>query len=313
MADISNTLYFKIPFQEATDLIAKRQCYVKAGYAYVPLVKIVSILTARFRIALSKSLSQASRVFTTVTGDYAPVAPLLKSINDQYTGKDYDNDSNNIDGEYQLNSQNVDQYAESMPLCMSMLHNGLKQDAKVKHHGRLQYGLFLKGAGMSMEEHLIYFQKEFTRIMTSEKFNKEYSYNVRHMHGKEGKRASYSAYNCSKIILGTPPNSGDHHGCPFRHFDDDHLAATLGKMKIGNANDRNEIMNLKKNRHYNLACQKHFEVMHPKSTSVEGLSLNGVGDHPNAWFAASVGYKVATSTLSGGDVNMIVEDKKTTA
>ena len=32
----------------------------------------------------------------------------------------------------------------NMPLCMKNLHNGLKKDNKLKHWGRLQYGLFLK-------------------------------------------------------------------------------------------------------------------------------------------------------------------------
>ena len=296
--DVANTTYFKIPFQDATDLIANRQCFVKAGFAYVPMRKIVTIITAKFRISLSKSLAQASRVFSTVTADFAPIAPLLNSMHSQYTGKEYNTDTQGIGGDYELTSNNIDEYSKSMPLCMQTLHQGLKNDHKLKHHGRLQYGLFLKGAGMSMEESLVFFQKEFTRIMTAEKFQKEYTYNIRHMYGKEGKRTNYTPYSCSKIILGTAPNSGEHHGCPYKHFDNDHLASVLGKMQIGSATERNEIMNLKKKDHYNLACQKHFEIMHPNATGMKDLSLNGVGDHPNAWYAASAAYVAGTS---GGD------------
>lgn len=294
-AEVANATYFKIPFYEATDLIANRSCYVRGGFAYVPLRKIVTIITAKFRVSLSKSLAQASRVFNHVTSDFAPIAPLLNSMNSQYTGKDYNSESQNIGGDYELTSGNVDEYSKSMPLCMRQLHNGMKQDHKLKHHGRLQYGLFLKGAGMTMEEQTIYFQREFTKIMTSEKFNKEYTYNIRHMYGKEGKRVNYTPYSCSKIILGTAPNSGEHHGCPYRHYDDEHLAALLSKMQIGNASERNEIMNLKKQRHYNLACMKHFEVTHPNAIATKGLTLTGVGEHPNAWFASSVAYHKAIS------------------
>lgn len=304
MSDILNTLYFKIPFQEATDLIATRQCLVRNGYAYVPLTKIVTIVTTKFRIALSKSLSQASRMFSTVASDYTPILPLLNNMNSQYTGGKEYNDALQLGiagGEdYELTHQNVYQYASSMPLCMQMLHNGLLRDHKLKHHGRLQYGLFLKGAGMSMEESLVFFQREFTKIMTSEKFQKEYTYNIRHMYGKEGKRTNYTPYSCAKIILGTPPNTGDHHGCPYRHYDDEHLASVLSKMQIGSAGDRNEIMNLKRKRHYNLACQKHFEVMHPNASGVKDLNLSGVGDHPNAWYAASVAYRIAKKSGDGG-------------
>ena len=134
-----------------------------------------------------------------------------------------------------------------MPLCMSQLHNGLRQDSKLRHHGRLQYGLFLKGAGLTMEESLLFFQQHFTRIMSSEKFQKEYTYNIRHMYGKEGKRTSnYSAYNCTKIIMGSAPNGGDHHGCPFKHYGNDNLSSLLNKMHIGTVSDRDRILNLKK-------------------------------------------------------------------
>jgi DNA primase large subunit len=301
--DVANTTYFKIPFQDATDLVARRQCLVKGGFAYVPMRKIVSIITAKFRIALSKSLAQASRVFATVAADFAPVAPLLSSMNSQYTGKDYDDDAaQGLGGEYALTSGNIDEYSKSMPLCMRMLHQGLKDDHKLKHHGRFQYGLFLKGAGMTMEESMVFFQKEFTKIMTPEKFQKEYTYNIRHMYGKEGKRTSYSAHNCMKIIMGTPPNSGEHHGCPYRHYGDDHLSSVMGKLQIGSASDRNEIMTLKKKKHFNLACQKHFEVMHPNATAVKDLNLNGVGDHPNAWYAASVAYNAAKNDLENKNV-----------
>jgi DNA primase large subunit len=295
LADVTNTTYYKIPFQEATDLIASRQCFVKSGFAYVPMKRIVTIITAKFRVALSKSLAHASRVFASVTADFTPIAPLLNSMNSQYTGKEYSDNTQSMGGEYELTSQNINEYSSSMPLCMRNLHNGLTDDHKLKHHGRLQYGLFLKGAGMTMEESLVFFQREFTKIMTSEKFQKEYTYNIRHMYGKEGKRTNYTPYSCTKIIMGTPPNSGEHHGCPYRHFDDGHLSSILGKMQIGTSADRNEILSLKKKKHYNLACQKHFEVTHPDAAKVKDINLGGVGDHPNAWYAASVAYRVAKS------------------
>ena len=59
-----------------------------------------------------------------------------------------------------------------MPLCMRAAHDGLKKDHKLKHDARRQYGLFLKGAGMSMEESLLFFQNEFTKVMSGDDFNK---------------------------------------------------------------------------------------------------------------------------------------------
>lgn len=293
-SEISSIPYYKIPFHEATELVARRQCFLSRGYAYVPVRKIVSIITARFRSQLSKSLAHAARMFAQVTSEYAPLAPILNTMNAQDTNS-YNTNDHQMGDDHALTSQNVHAFASSMPLCMSQLHAGLGQDSKLRHHGRLQYGLFLKGAGMSMEESLLFFQKEFTRIMTSEKFQKDYSYNIRHMYGKEGKRTNYTPYSCTKIILGTPPSAGDHHGCPYKHYDDDHLSALLGKLKIGSASERSEIINLKRKSHFNLACQKHFEVTHPNAVSSQDVSLNGVGEHPNAWYASSVAYNEAKS------------------
>jgi DNA primase large subunit len=291
--DFHITEYYRVPFVQALELVAKRECYVVNGYAYVPLSRIVSIVAAKFRASLSKSLALAAGVFGQVAHDeQARIGPLLKSMNSQYTGPGAPNAVLGADGQEVLTAATVDALAaQSMPLCMKQLHKGLQRDHKLKHVARLQYGLFLKGAGMSLEEHTLFFHKEFTRIMSSEQFNKEYSYNIRHMHGKEGKRGSYTPYNCMKIILGNPPNSGvEHHGCPYKHYDDANLSALLGQLKIGNASDREAIMAHKRDGNYQLACTKHFEVMHPMATGVEGVNLDGVGNHPNAWFSASVSY-----------------------
>jgi len=306
-----NTQYYRVPFVQALELVSRRECYVEKGQAYVPLARIVSIVAAKFRVALSKSLALAAGVFGQVAHDEASrIGPLLKSMNSQYTGPGAPNAVMGTDGENALTAATVDALADqSMPLCMQQLHQGLKRDHKLKHQGRLQFGLFLKGAGMSLEEHTLFFQREFTRIMTSEQFNKSYSYSIRHMHGKEGKRASYTPYNCMKIIFGNPPQSGvEHHGCPYKHYDDQNLSALLTKLKIGSVADRDVIMSHKKDGNFQLACAKHFEVSHPSATSVDGVNLDGVGNHPNAWFSASVSYHNAKN--GGGASSSNIELKQ---
>lgn len=45
-----------------------------------------------------------------------------------------------------------------MPLCMKQLHSALNREHKLKHWGRLQYGLFLKGAGLSVDDAMAFWQ-----------------------------------------------------------------------------------------------------------------------------------------------------------
>ena len=305
-----STDYYRVPFVQALELVARRECYVEDGFAFVPLTRIVSIVVAKFRVSLSKSMALAVGAFGQVAHEESTrIGPLLKSMNSQYTGPSTPDAMVGLDGERVLTAATVDGLAaQSMPLCMQQLHSGLKRDHKLKHQGRLQFGLFLKGSGMSLEEHTLFFQREFTRIMTGEQFNKQYSYSIRHMHGKEGKRASYTPYNCMKIIMGNPPQSGvEHHGCPYKHYDDQNLSALLGKLKIGDSADRDAIMRLKKDGNFQLACAKHFEVQHPLASTVAGVNMDGVGNHPNAWFNASVSYHQAKS---GGDSGMDVVKKE---
>lgn len=301
------TSYFKMPFVHALELVKNRHVYLEGGYAYVPMPRLLSILTSQFRSNLSKCLVQTGNIFNNSFfegNDPAEqrISPLLHNMNQQHTGKHYgltDADLNDDNG-IKVTAQNIDSLASNMPLCMRQVHNGLKRDHKLKYNGRLQYILFLKGAGMTMEETLLFLQYEFTKIMSIENFTKQYSYSVRHLHGKEGKRSSKASYSCSKIILGQPPQGPtEHHGCPFKHYDTNNLSNLLSSLNI---NDRDSILDLTKQKNYQLACQKHFEVTHSNIRSLN-VNLDGVGNHPNAWFHASLGYRKAIEEMSGGKID----------
>ncbi len=69
--------------------------------------------------------------------------------------------------------------------------------------------------------------------MAHDAFQKNYAYSFRHMYGKEGARKSYTPYSCMKIIMGTPPEAGAYHGCPYRHMQENQLVSMLGSLSIG--------------------------------------------------------------------------------
>lgn len=129
---------------------------------------------------------------------------------------------NKVTGKISL--KDIDFHArKSFPPCMANLHTNVKKHAHLKHWGRLQYGMFLKGIGLSVEENIQFFKKEFTRKIDADKFDKAYSYNIRHFYGKEGKRADYQPWSCTKVMKNAPPGVGEYHGCPFKTFKEDNL------------------------------------------------------------------------------------------
>lgn len=52
---------------------------------------------------------------------------------------------------------------------MRQIHVRLRQDHHLRHGARMQYGLFLKGIGLSLEDALAFWRAEFTKKMDSDK------------------------------------------------------------------------------------------------------------------------------------------------
>lgn len=72
----------------------------------------------------------------------------------------------------------------------------------------------------------------------------------------------------------------------------------LQSLKIGTPQDRTAIINLQKAKHYNLACLEHFKVMHPRAETMD-ISTDNVGNHPNAWFRASMAFEESVNGSGG--------------
>lgn len=203
--NFQSTEIYRVPFLQALNLVSKREVYMEGGYAFIPVMKLVATVVTRFRMQLSRSLMEAAQLFDHVSGD-TRIGPLLKNMNKQYIGKDFNKSSGGVD---KLTPELIDDAAENhMPLCMKHLHQNLKKDHKLKHWGRLQYGLFLKGAGLEMEDAMVFWESHFTRLLSHENFQKQYAYSFRHMYGKEGARKNYTPYSCMKIIMGAAPEPG---------------------------------------------------------------------------------------------------------
>ncbi|KAK5908362.1 hypothetical protein CgunFtcFv8_016429 [Champsocephalus gunnari] len=269
--------FYKVPFQDALDLVRLRKVYLKAGYVYIPHQEIVTIVLNDFRTRLSKALALTARSLPAVHSDER-LQPLLNHLSHAYVGQDYSNQKN----VGKISLEQIDSLSgKSFPLCMRQIHQSLRENHHLRHGGRMQYGLFLKGIGLSLEQALQFWRSEFIKgKVDADKFDKAYAYSIRHMFGKEGKRTDYTPYSCMKVILSNAPSQGDYHGCPFRHSDPELLKQKLQVYKVSPSGII-QILELIKGMHYQLACQKYFELTH--NVEEASFSLN----HPNQYFIES--------------------------
>ncbi|KAJ3067684.1 hypothetical protein HDU98_009120 [Podochytrium sp. JEL0797] len=301
--------FYKVPFEQVLTLVSRRAVIIKNGFAYVPESEQATLVTNAFKSSLSHSIDSFHRALPRMDEDDR-LRPILNSIARQCAMRDYGLSSQDNG---QLTANDIDALVPQghFPLCMSNLHMHLKADAHLKHSGRLQFSLFLKGIGLPLEEALVYWRRAFHKL-TDDKFQKEYAYNVRFNYGQEGSRKDYAPYSCSKIITSNHPAAGDHHGCPFRHSTPDVLRSMVIKAGAGEA-AAVDIMRMTKDGHYQIACTKLFEVTRAPAiaaakaaaakaaatAAAEGgsqmdnsllVTNEGIVDvieHPNQWFDMS--------------------------
>ncbi|XP_064020177.1 DNA primase large subunit [Pogoniulus pusillus] len=277
MIKVKEQMFYKVGLADAVDLFRARRVFIKDGFAYVPLKDIDAIVLNNYRAKLSKALALTARSLPAVQTDER-LQPLLNHLSHAYVGPDYSVQKSagkiSLD---QIDALSV----KSFPLCMRQLHRALRDSHHLRHGGRMQYGLFLKGIGLTLEQALEFWKKEFIRgKVDADKFDKGYAYSIRHSYGKEGRRTDYTPYSCMKIIMSNPPSQGDYHGCPFRHCDPELLKQKLQAYRVP-PGGMAQILELVKGMHYQLACQKYFEVTH--DVDDVGFSLS----HPNQYFTES--------------------------
>ncbi|XP_016149638.1 DNA primase large subunit-like [Sinocyclocheilus grahami] len=83
-----------------------------------------------------------------------------KHLRHAYVGQDYSIQKNI--GKISL--EQIDALSgKSFPLCMRHLHKALRENHHLRHGGRMQYGLFLKGIGLTLEQALQFWRSEFVK------------------------------------------------------------------------------------------------------------------------------------------------------
>ncbi|KAK2603816.1 DNA primase subunit pri2 [Conoideocrella luteorostrata] len=308
---VEDDMWFKVDWERVPDLIEGRRVFLKQGKAFVPGREQSSMVVAEFSSRLEKQLELTARALLRLDEDDR-LTPILNHLSKNFITPDsaYVSSSSAPDGA-QITAANIDNLSQHFPACMSHLHRSLRRDAHLKHFGRLQYSLFLKGIGLNLEECLLFWRQSFHKI-TDDQFNKDYRYNVRHVYGDVGgdgnrRGGGYSPYSCQKILTEHPPGPGEAHGCPYRHFNVENLTSLVQAMGVSDRSVLQGVKEDKDNQKFHMACNRVFEHLHKaeikkaKDESVMTSNQLETIVHPNEYFKRSYLLK---NLGKGSDVKM---------
>lgn len=241
---------YVVHWTRVTDLVRDRRVVIKGGQAHVPPDLVSFITVGMFRRKMDVQLKAAKRNYQSIDERVGNVLSVIQKLAE----KTYGSLKVAID---------IDKAApKNFPMCMRSMHAFLDKNGYLKHEGRRQFQLFVKGAGVEFGDSLGYFRTKYTRDFS------QYEYGLRHSYGLVGSKTDYQPYSCTAIIRKSNATAGQAHGCPFvgNEFDIEDLGV-VGLARAG---------------HPQAACRSHFELEHP------GKEAGGVGNHPNEWLKRSL-------------------------
>ncbi|MCJ1314358.1 hypothetical protein MMC25_008040 [Agyrium rufum] len=289
--------WFKVDWETVPELVENRKVFVRSGKAFVPVREQLSMVLAEFAKQLERGLELTGRALPQLDEDDR-LTPILNHLSKNFATPDASfSDSDAAMPGANISYANIDALSQHFPLCMRNLHRTLRATSHLKHYGRLQYTLFLKGIGLTLEDCLVFWRHSF-KLITDDTFNKEYRYNVRHAYGDVGgdgnrRGRGYSPFSCQKILTEHPPGSGETHGCPYRHFHIDNLTTLL---QVTGVTDRDVLRGVKEDvgkQRYHIACNRVFDWAHKAEIqrgkadgTWQGENLDTIV-HPNTYFKRS--------------------------
>ncbi|KAI5294078.1 hypothetical protein KEM52_004725 [Ascosphaera acerosa] len=289
--------WFKVEWTRVPELVERRTVLLRRGKAYVPSSQQMSMVVAEFTARLTSAMELTARALPRLDEDDR-LTPILEHLSKNFGTSD----SLYLDGEgvvagAAVTASSIDALSVHFPLCMRWLHMQLRKEGHLKHYGRLQYTLFLKGIGLTLDEALAFWRKAFFKFSDDE-WTKKYKYNVRHAYGDVGGDANrrgrgYPPFSCQKILTENSPGVGKTHGCPYRHFTPDNLIALLQSTGVHDAETLKGVREDVGRQRYHIACNRVFE--HTQQRQLKKVKDEGLWDkseldtivHPNTYFKRS--------------------------
>lgn len=295
--------FYRVPFTDAPQLVNYREVVIYDGFCLVPVRKMSVVAVHHFKRALIDQLRDLQCALPAQGLELERLTPILDGlVVEAQVLSDSVNSATKSSALPKLDVNKIDQVAEMhFPLCMKQLHRKLRENHHLKYDGRVQYRLFLKGAGFSVHDCIQFFRFEFIKTIPAAKFDKEYTYHIRHSYGLEGSRKDYSPFTCEHILSHGAPRHGQYHGCPFKHWDRQALQDEVNRCGVP-AHTAMEILHHASTGNYQSACTSFFKATHcgntlPQLATFPIGASNADSDrtvaapfvmHPNAYLNASL-------------------------
>ncbi|KAL0207061.1 hypothetical protein P9112_012772 [Eukaryota sp. TZLM1-RC] len=143
-----------------------------------------------------------------------------------------------------------------LPLCMDVMFTQLTNEGHLKHEGRLNLGLALKGCGLSVEQNLELWRRKMTKKISNTEFEKKYAYNIKHHYGTVGGGRNYGPPSCLKLndTSSRPDYTSTFHGCPWKYMTFMQLRKTLIQRGLS-VGDAEKLAQKGSDGHSQLACR----------------------------------------------------------
>ena len=262
------TNQFNIPFQIIFPYIDVSMANLKNGYVHLNMYDFTSFLGSLYKIYLTKKMAGFRKLKVHQNNLFDAIVQLYEEKETVFSSKQRTNFLT-------LSLDDVDTVASrSFPPCMFRMYQKLRQNHKLFHSGRIQFGLFLKGIGLSLNDSLKFWGNEFSKLVGIDGFEKQYAYGIRYLYGKEGSNKDYTPYSCMGILMRAPAPSGDQtHGCPFKTLSQDINKSLIYSMI--NSSKKYRGVNVSKDdvitalvekgkKHPQISCTDLFNLIHDK-------------------------------------------------
>lgn len=165
----------------------------KRNQLHFLIVSYISIVLGHFRSHIAGALTHSFKALPGLNSVIGSMSSALANLSKRYIGVCYSSylislmclfrsfidcfwqpDYSKVSTAAVQPGQLDELAAKSYPMCMRAMHRKLRTSHHLKHTARMQYGLFLKGIGLSLENALLFWKSEFSKNVGPDVFEKTY-------------------------------------------------------------------------------------------------------------------------------------------